>query len=243
MQALASCRRDTATRVLSRPSRTRPQRSSTRSRTSSQHTRPWCALTLANQCTPCLQLLGCLVKVCQGHQLLFMAGNFSRTKQVSVKHTFLEYLVYCCWSGLKIFASFLGPACARLGKTLLCYENGAGAQAALLDRLLKICPSQLTRFFFANSGSEAIDNAIKIARAHTGKQNIICFEVRPEGWCLGQCKCRAIQRSCGLGKGAWLEACVCGGSFLFSVRSHTSHAYQADYLCFSAFHCLILLAV
>ncbi|KAK9833580.1 hypothetical protein WJX81_008310 [Elliptochloris bilobata] len=48
--------------------------------------------------------------------------------------------------------------------------------AALLDRLLKICPSQLTRFFFANSGSEAIDNAMKIARAHTGKQNIICFE-------------------------------------------------------------------
>jgi hypothetical protein len=52
-------------------------------------------------------------------------------------------------------------------------------QAALLDRLLKICPSQLTRFFFANSGSEAVDNAIKVARAHTGKQNIICFEVRP----------------------------------------------------------------
>ena len=57
----------------------------------------------------------------------------------------------------------------------------AGVQAALLDRMLKICPSQLTRFFFANSGSEAIDNAIKIARAHTGKQNIICFEARPDG--------------------------------------------------------------
>lgn len=58
-------------------------------------------------------------------------------------------------------------------------DRKPGVQAALLDRLLKICPSQLTRFFFANSGSEAVDNAIKVARAHTGKQNIICFEVRP----------------------------------------------------------------
>ena len=56
-------------------------------------------------------------------------------------------------------------------------------QAGLLDRLLKICPSQLTRFFFANSGSEAVDNAMKIARAHTGRQNIICFEARPWHTC------------------------------------------------------------
>ena len=47
----------------------------------------------------------------------------------------------------------------------------------LLDRLLKIVPPSLTRFFFANSGSEAVDNAIKVARAHTKRQNIICFEV------------------------------------------------------------------
>lgn len=47
----------------------------------------------------------------------------------------------------------------------------------LLDRLLKIVPPSLSRFFFANSGSEAVDNAIKVARAHTKRQNIICFEV------------------------------------------------------------------
>lgn len=50
-------------------------------------------------------------------------------------------------------------------------------QAGLIDRLLTIAPPSLTRFFFANSGSEAVDNAIKIARGHTGRQNIICFEV------------------------------------------------------------------
>lgn len=48
----------------------------------------------------------------------------------------------------------------------------------LLDRLLEIAPPSLTRFFFANSGSEAVDNAIKVARGHTKRQNIICFEVR-----------------------------------------------------------------
>ena len=51
-------------------------------------------------------------------------------------------------------------------------------QVGLLDRLLKIVPPSLSRFFFANSGSEAVDNAIKVARAHTKRQNIICFEVR-----------------------------------------------------------------
>jgi 4-aminobutyrate aminotransferase len=47
----------------------------------------------------------------------------------------------------------------------------------LLDRLVPIVPPALSRFFFANSGSEAVDQAVKIARGHTGKQNIICFEV------------------------------------------------------------------
>ncbi|CAL8464182.1 g3717 [Coccomyxa elongata] len=46
----------------------------------------------------------------------------------------------------------------------------------LLDRMMEITAPSLTRFFFANSGSEAVDNAIKIARGHTKRQNIICFE-------------------------------------------------------------------
>lgn len=50
------------------------------------------------------------------------------------------------------------------------------AQVGLLDRLLTVTPGDLTRFFFANSGSEAVDNAVKIARAHTGKTNIISFD-------------------------------------------------------------------
>ena len=52
---------------------------------------------------------------------------------------------------------------------------------ALLERFERVMPSALTRFLFCNSGSEAVDNAIKIARNATGRQNIIAFEVRPGG--------------------------------------------------------------
>jgi 4-aminobutyrate aminotransferase len=50
------------------------------------------------------------------------------------------------------------------------------AQVALLDRLLEVTPPALSRFFFANSGSEVVENAVKIARGHTGRTNIICFD-------------------------------------------------------------------
>ena len=49
-----------------------------------------------------------------------------------------------------------------------------------MDRLTRIAPEGLSSFFFANSGSEAVDNAVKLARAATKRPNIICFEVRPE---------------------------------------------------------------
>ena len=45
----------------------------------------------------------------------------------------------------------------------------------LIEELRKIVPSSIDSFFFANSGAEALENAIKIARAATGKQNVIVF--------------------------------------------------------------------
>ena len=50
------------------------------------------------------------------------------------------------------------------------------AQSDLLDRMHSIMPDGLSQFLFCNSGAEAVDNAIKVARAATGKPNIICFE-------------------------------------------------------------------
>ena len=47
-----------------------------------------------------------------------------------------------------------------------------------MDRLDRIVPEGLSSFFFASSGSEVVDNAIKLARAATKRTNIICFDVR-----------------------------------------------------------------
>lgn len=49
------------------------------------------------------------------------------------------------------------------------------AMGELIQRLKGIIPYPMTKFFFCNSGSEAIDNAMKLARAFTGRQNIISF--------------------------------------------------------------------
>lgn len=67
--------------------------------------------------------------------------------------------------------------CNTLHLIHTCKHAPPPPQLGLIDRLTEICPSHLSRFFFCNSGSEAVDNAIKIARAATGKQNIIAFKV------------------------------------------------------------------
>ena len=45
----------------------------------------------------------------------------------------------------------------------------------LIEELRKIVPPSIDSFFFANSGAEALENAVKIAKAATGRQNIIVF--------------------------------------------------------------------
>lgn len=46
----------------------------------------------------------------------------------------------------------------------------------LVDQLLTVVPPELDRFFFSNSGAEAIEAGIKLARAATGRPNIIAFQ-------------------------------------------------------------------
>ena len=45
----------------------------------------------------------------------------------------------------------------------------------LIEELRKIVPSSIDSFFFTNSGAEAVENAVKTARAATGRPNIIVF--------------------------------------------------------------------
>ena len=46
----------------------------------------------------------------------------------------------------------------------------------LSEELSHIVPPELDTFFFSNSGAEAVEAAVKLARAATGKQNIIVFQ-------------------------------------------------------------------
>lgn len=46
----------------------------------------------------------------------------------------------------------------------------------LIDKLKNIVPSGLDRFFFSNSGAEAVEAAVKLAKRATGRSNIIVFQ-------------------------------------------------------------------
>jgi 4-aminobutyrate aminotransferase len=45
----------------------------------------------------------------------------------------------------------------------------------LVDRLSEVLPPGLDRMFFANSGSEAVEAAVRLARQATGRPNVIAF--------------------------------------------------------------------
>ena len=48
--------------------------------------------------------------------------------------------------------------------------------AELADRLAAITPDGIDTFFFANSGAEATEAAVKLAKQTTGRQNVIVFQ-------------------------------------------------------------------
>ena len=55
-----------------------------------------------------------------------------------------------------------------------------GPYLRLIEKLLPIMPHKsLNSFFFWNSGSEAVEAALKMARVITGKQNIISMQGQP----------------------------------------------------------------
>ncbi len=66
-------------------------------------------------------------------------------------------------------------AIAEQARTLIaCSEIFANDRRAdLLERLTEIVPAGLDRFFLCNSGTEAIESALKIARASTGRTEIV----------------------------------------------------------------------
>ena len=60
---------------------------------------------------------------------------------------------------------------------LLFYSNlvYSGARARAAEKLASIAPPSLAKVFFCNSGTEANENAMRMARLATGRENVITF--------------------------------------------------------------------
>jgi acetylornithine/N-succinyldiaminopimelate aminotransferase len=60
---------------------------------------------------------------------------------------------------------------------LLFYSNlvYSDARARAAEKLVSIAPKSLTKAFFCNSGTEANENAMRMARMATGRENVITF--------------------------------------------------------------------
>lgn len=59
------------------------------------------------------------------------------------------------------------------------------SQVELSERLARITPGEIDTFFFSNSGAEAVEGAIKLARYATGRQGIVAFMGAFHGRTLG----------------------------------------------------------
>ena len=55
----------------------------------------------------------------------------------------------------------------------------------LVEELRKILPPTLDGFFFSNSGAEAVEGAVKLARHATGRPNVIVFQGSFHGRTVG----------------------------------------------------------
>lgn len=60
---------------------------------------------------------------------------------------------------------------------LMFYSNlvYSEARARAAEKLVSVAPTELTKAFFCNSGTEANENAMRMARMATGRENIITF--------------------------------------------------------------------
>ena len=60
---------------------------------------------------------------------------------------------------------------------LLFYSNlvYSKARGRAAEKLVSIAPASLTKAFFCNSGTEANENAMRMARMATGRENVITF--------------------------------------------------------------------
>jgi 4-aminobutyrate aminotransferase-like enzyme len=69
-------------------------------------------------------------------------------------------------------------------------------QVRLMENMSETLPNHLNSFFFTNSGSEAVENSVKLARKATGRTNIISFIGGFHGRTLGGMSLSTSKTSC-----------------------------------------------
>ncbi len=74
----------------------------------------------------------------------------------------------------KVVAAIQAQAAKFIHSQVNCYRNPIVGQLA--DRLAEITPDGIDQFFFSNSGAEATEAAVKLARQATHRPNIIVME-------------------------------------------------------------------
>uniref|UniRef100_A0A7C2WD64 Aspartate aminotransferase family protein n=1 Tax=Thermorudis sp. TaxID=1969470 RepID=A0A7C2WD64_9BACT len=75
---------------------------------------------------------------------------------------------------------------AQAGRLLSCHQSFASdVRAAFLERLLAVAPAGLTRAFLSNSGTEAVEAALKFVWATTGRRKIVAARRGYHGRTLG----------------------------------------------------------
>lgn len=98
-----------------------------------------------------------------------------------------------CYSGISVVnAGHVHPAVreaakAQLERLIHCssYTYHVRPVADLAERLAEVTPGRLQKTFFSNSGAEGIEVALRMAKAFTGKREIIALERGFHGRTLG----------------------------------------------------------
>lgn len=65
------------------------------------------------------------------------------------------------------------------------YVHPNGPVGALAERLAELTPGDLQKSFFCNSGTEAVEGAMKLARKHTGSKEVLAVEMGFHGRTMG----------------------------------------------------------
>ncbi|MGH9468823.1 MAG: aminotransferase class III-fold pyridoxal phosphate-dependent enzyme, partial [Terriglobia bacterium] len=89
-----------------------------------------------------------------------------------------------CFAGISVVnaghrnSSVLSAAKEQMEKLVHCRSHvyHVGPTAILAEKLAAITPGRLKKSFFANSGSEAIEGALKLAKLFTGKYEYIALQ-------------------------------------------------------------------